>query len=101
MWFVLSSRSTERGRRIQRSEEHTSELQSQSNLVCRLLLEKKKQLMTLHRPDSVVSWRTLLRGVPSFLWGRRFSSCFCSPCQLGRCSSYGYVCCLPRSILNA
>src|SRR2546430_4804701 len=29
-------------RREQRSEEHTSELQSQSNLVCRLLLEKKK-----------------------------------------------------------
>src|SRR2546430_8465641 len=29
---------------IGRSEEHTSELQSQSNLVCRLLLEKKKQL---------------------------------------------------------
>src|SRR2546427_6039779 len=29
-------------RRVQRSEEHTSELQSQSNLVCRLLLEKKK-----------------------------------------------------------
>src|SRR2546430_12082633 len=29
--------------RCQRSEEHTSELQSQSNLVCRLLLEKKKQ----------------------------------------------------------
>src|SRR2546430_10478235 len=28
--------------RIGRSEEHTSELQSQSNLVCRLLLEKKK-----------------------------------------------------------
>src|SRR2546430_13620150 len=27
-----------------RSEEHTSELQSQSNLVCRLLLEKKRQL---------------------------------------------------------
>src|SRR2546430_12393800 len=27
-----------------RSEEHTSELQSQSNLVCRLLLEKKKQM---------------------------------------------------------
>src|SRR2546430_13152917 len=42
-----------------RSEEHTSELQSQSNLVCRLLLEKKKTLRpnlhrkleyTLHRP---------------------------------------------------
>src|SRR2546430_3213233 len=28
--------------RVSRSEEHTSELQSQSNLVCRLLLEKKK-----------------------------------------------------------
>src|SRR2546430_15854095 len=28
-----------------RSEEHTSELQSQSNLVCRLLLEKKKKTM--------------------------------------------------------
>src|SRR5260221_3779507 len=33
------------GRRIIRSEEHTSELQSHSDLVCRLLLEKKK--MTL------------------------------------------------------
>src|SRR2546430_11225963 len=35
-----------------RSEEHTSELQSQSNLVCRLLLEKKKnpqQAVSLHR----------------------------------------------------
>src|SRR2546427_8934065 len=31
-----------------RSEEHTSELQSQSNLVCRLLLEKKKNL---HKAD--------------------------------------------------
>src|SRR2546430_6902601 len=30
--------------RVQRSEEHTSELQSQSNLVCRLLLEKKKNV---------------------------------------------------------
>src|SRR5688572_30856307 len=29
-----------------RSEEHTSELQSQSNLVCRLLLEKKKKKIT-------------------------------------------------------
>src|SRR5438270_14062539 len=32
-----------------RSEEHTSELQSQSNLVCRLLLEKKKQCVTFPR----------------------------------------------------
>src|SRR6201993_3035798 len=35
--------------RISRSEEHTSELQSQSNLVCRLLLEKKKK-NTVPRP---------------------------------------------------
>src|SRR2546427_6418590 len=33
-----------RGADGSRSEEHTSELQSQSNLVCRLLLEKKKTL---------------------------------------------------------
>src|SRR2546430_12774073 len=32
-----------------RSEEHTSELQSQSNLVCRLLLEKKKTQSTARR----------------------------------------------------
>src|SRR2546427_7813109 len=31
---------------VTRSEEHTSELQSQSNLVCRLLLEKKKKTTT-------------------------------------------------------
>src|SRR2546427_9433359 len=31
-----------------RSEEHTSELQSQSNLVCRLLLEKKKRAPPRH-----------------------------------------------------
>src|SRR2546427_9023965 len=34
---------------ITRSEEHTSELQSQSNLVCRLLLEKKKGFGFCHR----------------------------------------------------
>src|SRR5256885_12768509 len=33
----------------QRSEEHTSELQSPCNLVCRLLLEKKKKLRTATR----------------------------------------------------
>src|SRR2546430_4712381 len=40
------------GRLGKRSEEHTSELQSQSNLVCRLLLEKKKHC---HR---VLRWAT-------------------------------------------
>src|SRR2546427_7969256 len=39
---------------VVRSEEHTSELQSQSNLVCRLLLEKKKinqRLEVIHNYD--------------------------------------------------
>src|SRR2546430_13413454 len=36
-----------------RSEEHTSELQSQSNLVCRLLLEKKTQRRTRTRLPSL------------------------------------------------
>src|SRR2546430_16789130 len=37
-----------------RSEEHTSELQSQSNIVCRLLLGKKKRLKCMHRQNSYV-----------------------------------------------
>src|SRR2546430_6100284 len=44
--------------RLDRSEEHTSELQSQSNLVCRLLLEKKKSLTYSHScvpPDGVTN----------------------------------------------
>src|SRR5436190_23592818 len=38
-----SSLLAEKGRCVVRSEEHTSELQSHSDLVCRLLLEKKKE----------------------------------------------------------
>src|SRR2546430_9234843 len=58
-WQGCGSRDSADGRRIlelgadrrqtetaTRSEEHTSELQSQSNLVCRLLLEKKKTITT-------------------------------------------------------
>src|SRR5688572_32756080 len=49
--LLVGSRPRDRARRLgprpaqdrARSEEHTSELQSQSNLVCRLLLEKKKK----------------------------------------------------------
>src|SRR5438132_3476351 len=37
-----------------RSEEHTSELQSHSDLVCRLLLEKKKQLYQVQRNGRVI-----------------------------------------------
>src|SRR5205085_8452550 len=47
-----------RCRGARRSEEHTSELQSQSNIVCRLLLEKKKHNdavlddQCIHTPDN-------------------------------------------------
>src|SRR2546430_11820602 len=51
-WLGLQSVQAESGIRrwasrskASRSEEHTSELQSQSNLVCRLLLEKKKEVV--------------------------------------------------------
>src|SRR5206468_5013424 len=44
-WQIIINRGTPpwRARDRQRSEEHTSELQSRSDLVCRLLLEKKKE----------------------------------------------------------
>src|SRR5205807_3309226 len=41
---------TDPPRLSRRSEEHTSELQSPCNLVCRLLLEKKKQIYRTHDP---------------------------------------------------
>src|SRR5438477_1844961 len=43
------------GQAAVRSEEHTSELQSHVNLVCRLLLEKKKRALSGHFPAPV--WR--------------------------------------------
>src|SRR5688500_19731369 len=43
-FIELLGRAARRGERADRSEEHTSELQSPCNLVCRLLLEKKKLL---------------------------------------------------------
>src|SRR5258706_12119035 len=43
-WMLCcSTTSSKRGRLEERSEEHTSELQSLTNLVCRLLLEKKNK----------------------------------------------------------
>src|SRR5256885_10522687 len=41
--------------RVRRSEEHTSELQSPCNLVCRLLLEKKKNSRILHHARNAKS----------------------------------------------
>src|SRR5438093_6382130 len=56
-WIVQGGRfqvlSADEGRR---SEEHTSELQSLTNLVCRLLLEKKKKSLT-----NPPTWRTTAR----------------------------------------
>src|SRR2546430_8060214 len=44
-----------------RSEEHTSELQSQSNLVCRLLLEKKKTIQTTNTLlTGVLGWTSIV-----------------------------------------
>src|SRR2546427_8412509 len=51
--------------RSPRSEEHTSELQSQSNLVCRLLLEKKKTLYSPQKHHSTNLTRTLVTGTKS------------------------------------
>src|SRR5256886_13641394 len=51
------------GHPLGRSEEHTSELQSQSNLVCRLLLEKKKKnnrLMSISSQKSINDFRSNL-----------------------------------------
>src|SRR5438132_8963668 len=50
--------------RLERSEEHTSELQSHSDLVCRLLLEKKKSRSTT---SLTVSWAGS-RGFTLSLW---------------------------------
>src|SRR5688572_31023581 len=47
-----------------RSEEHTSELQSQSNLVCRLLLEKKKKTNTATRQKQSPEARKRSLGCP-------------------------------------
>src|SRR5215208_2017761 len=55
------------GERYGRSEEHTSELQSRGHLVCRLLLEKKKQL---HYHATISKQVTILHAV------RRTLPCF-------------------------
>src|SRR5438270_2648593 len=49
-WVIMGWRDPSRLQVRLRSEEHTSELQSQSNLVCRLLLEKKKKHAQIRYP---------------------------------------------------
>src|SRR5689334_23524868 len=50
---VSRRRSSRRAVEVARSEEHTSELQSQFHLVCRLLLEKKNKTITNHQNDHI------------------------------------------------
>src|SRR2546421_8078825 len=65
-------------RRHRRSEEHTSELQSRSDLVCRLLLEKKKVLRTAartvaaaHPRRDTVAYTTYAEAPPPYSRTRR------------------------------
>src|SRR5690606_40834728 len=51
----LKKKDNRSGTEQNRSEEHTSELQSRENLVCRLLLEKKKSTTTA---PTIREWRT-------------------------------------------
>src|SRR5256885_8716719 len=56
-WRILTG---DRGSPASRSEEHTSELQSPCNLVCRLLLEKKKKLGAIEWNNSLNTKLSLL-----------------------------------------
>src|SRR2546422_8220582 len=56
----------DRRRRIRdRSEEHTSELQSRLHLVCRLLLEKKKKTIIPHSPGTRVNMSSIGTTLPA------------------------------------
>src|ERR1039457_2972227 len=60
---------------MNRSEEHTSELQSPCNLVCRLLLEKKKTQITSLSATSEPHWPTITP--PHYVHDRRDTSDTC------------------------
>src|SRR5690606_41287120 len=55
IWPKRTSAGTATGCAPKRSEEHTSELQSRENLVCRLLLEKKKNKQESRRTETAQS----------------------------------------------
>src|SRR2546421_7496006 len=57
------SRADAMPRRHRRSEEHTSELQSRSDLVCRLLLEKKKKKKDRNLKERKVNTKTMHKAV--------------------------------------
>src|SRR2546427_1624229 len=64
----------------ERSEEHTSELQSQSKLLCRLLLEKKKRAWTCQTPLSAWSTRSSSGTASTAGMGPQFRSVLRSAC---------------------
>src|SRR5690349_18320611 len=75
-----------------RSEEHTSELQSRRDLVCRLLLEKKKDRYVCFQPQRTAACShvlvvPLLRGAALFPYTTLFRSLHCSSPQ--RCRGFG------------
>src|SRR5256885_8478833 len=69
------------GLAVSRSEEHTSELQSPCNLVCRLLLEKKKKhkYVTMDHPDAA-AYNSEAR-YPTSLWFLMLSICIQPGCD--------------------
>src|SRR2546430_9139973 len=74
-----------------RSEEHTSELQSQSNLVCRLLLEKKKNkisdiLLTRYNRSAILNLHS--SSVKSLYLTPIHLICFATQLQLSRVRHY-------------
>src|SRR5690625_6076081 len=52
--MITTSAGAAEPNQLKRSEEHTSELQSRGHLVCRLLLEKKKEILNTLKPDKIV-----------------------------------------------
>src|SRR5205807_8694072 len=55
-WMAKASARRAGAKSRQRSEEHTSELQSPCNLVCRLLLEKKKKIKTKLKYKKIITF---------------------------------------------
>src|SRR5256886_2922489 len=73
---------------LHRSEEHTSELQSQSNLVCRLLLEKKNAQGCDVHTDEVAETHAPPAGGPNSAWP---SLSLCALIRHGECPQAGSV----------
>src|SRR2546430_6872668 len=75
--------------RKNRSEEHTSELQSQSNLVCRLLLEKKKD--SLNSSPVLFSTHMLYPNTPCQLYHLTFPALGNSSATLAHASAPCFI----------